>query len=83
MKRLDTTKEAENIQIEIFRRMGPEGRLRSALDLTQTSRRLLATGVRRRHPDYTEHQVKLATIKLTLGAKLFASVYPQEKDLLP
>jgi hypothetical protein len=83
MKRLDTTKEAENIQIEIFRRMGPEGRLRSALHLTRTSHTLLAAGVRNRHPDYTEHQIKLATIKLTLGAKLFASAYPQAKDLLP
>jgi hypothetical protein len=83
MKRLDTTKEAENIQLEIFRRMGPERRLRAALDLTQTSRRLLAAGVRSRHPDYTENQVKLATIKLTLGADLFASVYPRAKDLLP
>jgi hypothetical protein len=83
MKRLDTTKEAEIIQLEIFRRMGPARRLRAALDLTRTSRRLLAAGVQRRHPDYTEHQVKLATIKLTLGAKLFAFVYPQEKDLLP
>lgn len=82
MKRLDTTKEAENLQIEIFRRMGPEGRLRSALNLSQTSHTLLAAGVRSRHPDYTEHQVKLATIKLTLGADLFASVYPQARDLL-
>jgi hypothetical protein len=83
MKRLDTTKEAENIQLEIFRRMGPERRLRAALDLTRTSRRLLAAGVRSRHPDYTENQVKLATIKLTLGADLFTSVYPQARDLLP
>ena len=83
MKRLDTTKDSENIQIEIFRRMGPERRLLAGLHLTRTSRNLLATGIRRRHPDYTEHQVKLATIKLTLGADLFASVYPQSKDLLP
>jgi hypothetical protein len=83
MKRLDTTINAENIQLEIFRKMSPERRLIAALHLTRISRDLLAAGVRRRHPDYTEHQVKLASIKLTLGAELFASVYPRAKDLLP
>ena len=83
MKRLDTTEKAENIQIEIFRRMGPERRLRAAADLAGTARKLLAEGVRMRHPDYTEEQIKLATIKLTLGPGLFASVYPQAKDLRP
>jgi len=83
MRRLDTTEEAENIQIEIFRRMGPEGRLQAGLDLSRTCRNLLAEGVRRRHPDYTEHQIKMATIKLMLRDDLFASVYPEEKDLRP
>lgn len=63
--------------------MSPERRLQAALDLTRTSRDLLAAGIRKRHPEYNEHQVKLASIKLTLGADLFASVYPQAKDLLP
>ncbi len=83
MKPLDTTRAAEKIQIEIFKKMAPERRLQAALDLAATSRKLLAEGVRRRHPDYTEDQVRLATIKLTLRAGLFASVYHQAKDLRP
>jgi hypothetical protein len=63
--------------------MGPERRLQAAIDLAGTARELLAEGVRLRHPDYTEDLVKLATIKLTLGDDLFASVYPQAKDLRP
>jgi hypothetical protein len=83
MKRLDTTKNAEDIQLEIFRKMSPERRLLAALHLTRISRELLAAGIRKRHPKYDEHQVKLASIKLTIGADLFARVYPQAKDLLP
>jgi len=83
MRRLGTTEEAENIQIEIFRRMGAERRLLAAIDLSRTCRKLLAEAARRRHPDYTEHQIKMATIKLMLGADLFASVYLEEKDLHP
>ncbi len=82
MKRLDTTVEAENIQIEIFRKMGAEGRLQAGIELARTAEKLLAEGVRMRHPDYTEHQVKLAVIKLRLGDALFAAAYPEAKDLI-
>jgi len=80
---VDTTYQAEEIQIEIFRRMEPEKRVQLAIDLAQTSRKLLEVGVRMRHPEYTEHQIKLAVIRLRLGEELFLSVYPQAKDILP
>ena len=41
MRPLDTSSHAEKIQLEIFRRMGPERRLQAAIDLAQTSRELL------------------------------------------
>jgi hypothetical protein len=38
MRTLDTSSEAERIQLDIFRRMGPDKRLESAVQLAQTSK---------------------------------------------
>jgi hypothetical protein len=83
MRRLDTTGEAEAIQIEIFRAMGAEGRLQAAIDLAQTSRKLLAAGVHKRHPEYDDDQVRYAVIRLSLGEEWFLKVYPHAKDVVP
>ena len=83
MKPLDTTLEAEKIQLDIFRRMGPERRLQAGLALSRTCRELLREGVRRRHPDYDERQIQLAAIRLTLPHDLFSSAYPEARDILP
>jgi hypothetical protein len=83
MKPLDTTREAEKMQLDIFRRMGPERRLQAGLALMQTCRELLREGVRRRHPDYDERQVWLAVIRLTLPHDLFSAAYPEAREILP
>ncbi len=83
MRPLDTSPDAEKIQIEIFRRMGPENRLRSAAHLSETCRTLLQTGIRKRHPSYTEEQVKLAAIRCLLPEDLFLKAYPGAREILP
>ncbi len=72
----DTTPEAARVQLEIFRRMPPSQRLEQALALSETVRRVAASGVRHRHPEYTEEQVRLAVIRLTLGDELFGKAFP-------
>jgi hypothetical protein len=79
----DTARDAENKQIEILRRMGPEGRLHAAIELTRTSRKLLFEGVHRRHPDYNERQIRLETIRLTLPEELFRAAYPEAGEHKP
>jgi hypothetical protein len=79
----DTAREAEKKQIEILRRMGPEGRLRAAIELSRTSRKLLLEGVQRRHPHYDERQLRLETIRLTLPKELFHTAYPEADEKLP
>ena len=74
----DTTAEAARVQIEIYRRMAPEQRLKQAFEMTEFSRRLCAAGVRMRHPNYTEHQVQLAVVRILLGDELFRIGYPDE-----
>jgi hypothetical protein len=72
----DTTHEAAMVQLEIFRRMPPEQRLQLAFQMTDSLRQVAAAGVRHRHPEYNEQQVRLAVIRLTLGDQLFHEVYP-------
>jgi len=83
MQPFDTTPYADQIQVEVFRRMRPEERLQSALSLAQTSRELLKEGIRRRHPEYGEEQVRLAAIRIMLGEDLFLLAYAKAKDTLP
>jgi hypothetical protein len=82
-KSLDTSPKAEWTQIEIFRLMGPDKRLESAIRLAQTSRELLREGVRLRHPEYREQEIMLAIIRLSLGESLFRRAYPQAETIRP
>jgi len=72
----DTTEEAARVQREVYRRMSPARRLQLIFEMNENLRELLAAGVRDRHPDYTEAQVKLAVIRLWLGRDLFTRAYP-------
>ena len=83
MRPFDTTADVEKLQIEIFRRMGPEKRLQSGALLSETCRTLLAEGIRKRHPEYDEKQVRLAVIRCLLPEDLFLRAYPNARDILP
>ena len=48
----DTSAEAAAIQADVFRRAGPEGRLRMALEMSEEMARVVEAGVRMRHPEY-------------------------------
>jgi hypothetical protein len=47
------------------------------------SRRLLAEGVRQRHREYTDAQVRWAFLRLWLGEDLFRKAYPGRPELAP
>jgi hypothetical protein len=83
MRARDTSADAAAVQIEVYRRIGPEARLRAGLALTETSRRLLFEGIRRRHPDYDPAQVRLAGIRAWLGPDLYRRAYPDRPELDP
>jgi hypothetical protein len=72
----DTTPEAAAVQLEIYRQMHPLQRLELALSMGDTGRSLATAGVRSRHPEYSDEQVRLAVIRLTLGEELFREAYP-------
>jgi hypothetical protein len=63
-------------------RMTPQQRLEQAMRLTRRVRELTAAGVRLRHPDYTDEQVRLAVIRLTVGEECFRLHFP-DVDIEP
>ena len=79
----DTTSEAHAVQLMLYRRMGPERRLRVGLELTEMGRRLLRDGIRRRHPEYDDRDALLAFRRLWLGPVLFRQAYPGQPELSP
>ena len=84
MKRpLDTTEEADRIQFEIFGRMSVDEKLRQMFASAEAIRSTFEAGIRRRHPDYTEKDARLARIRWELGDELFREVYPNEALLRP
>lgn len=72
----DTTKEAARVQCTVLRRIGLLGRAQKTFELCEAMRKVLACGVRYRHPNYTADQVHWAVIRLTLGEKLFREAFP-------
>ncbi len=53
---LDTTAAAAAVQEAAHRRLGPLGRLKTALDLSDLAHKMATIGIRRRHPEYSEEQ---------------------------
>jgi hypothetical protein len=61
---LDTAKEAEALQREIWRRLDGPSRLRLAVDMSIAARTLALARLRLRHPDYSEFDLKKALLRL-------------------
>lgn len=74
----DTTRDAFLRQIEILRRIGPEGRLAMTFELSDNLRSLVASGVRHRHPDWDDRAVEREVIRLMIGDDLFRRAYGKE-----
>lgn len=79
----DTSAEAHEIQAAVWRRLGARGRHTIVMRMSEELRELSRSGIRMRHPDYTEAQVELALRRLTWGEALFRQVYPEYGALLP
>jgi hypothetical protein len=54
---MDTPVTARNLQEQAHIRLGPEGRLRIALDLSEAVRDLRLAGIRSRYPDASEAEL--------------------------
>jgi len=78
-QRNDISRQCTEKEIEMYRRMTAEQRVRLSMRLTETWRNRIVAGVRRRHPNYTEQQMRMAVLYLMHGKELFQKVYPGQE----
>lgn len=64
---LDTSMAALERQRETFRRMAPGERLAVAAEMSDEIRAVTEAGIRARHPDYSDDQVRAELIGILLG----------------
>ena len=55
---LDTSPEADRLQKEAYRAMGPAGRLRVAFELSDLTHAFAGAGIRRLHPELSEEEAR-------------------------
>ncbi len=79
----DTTADAHAVQRDVYRRLGGRGRLAVMFRLNGTVRRLSMSGIRARHPDYNDTQVRQAHARLLLGDALVRAGWPDRELVDP
>ncbi len=83
----DTHPDAEEVQLELLRRMPPWRKLELVDGMTQMVYSLVLAGLRERHPQATKEELRLRMATLVLGPDLAARAYgravePDDGDLL-
>lgn len=66
----DTTDEALGVQRDAWRRLGPEGRVRVAIELSEAAQRIALAGLRSRHPALTDDELMRLFVARTHGTGL-------------
>jgi hypothetical protein len=80
---LDTSPQAHGVQRDVYIRMGGAGRVAVMFGLNETVRRLAMAGIRARHPEYDEENVRRAYGRLVLGDDLARAVWPDRELVEP
>ena len=70
----DTDDDAGAAQIAALRRLGADGRLRMAAQMSEDAREIAIEGERRRHPEMTLRDARLAVLRRLWGSELAARV---------
>lgn len=61
----DTSHDAEQVQLEILRRMSEGQRLRIALEMSQAARDMVLARIRAENPGWTDWEVKRELLRMT------------------
>jgi hypothetical protein len=70
----DTTSEAFARQLARLRSMSPQERLRRSLEMSDELREVAMAGIRARHPEYADRQVREELETVVLGPDLARAV---------
>ena len=76
----DTSPEAQQVQIDLYRKMPPEVKFRRVFDAYQTGKMLAMAGLLQRYPDAGEKKIWYLWAKQHLGDNLFKEVYGAVPD---
>ena len=79
----DTTPDAAAVQAAVYRRMTSDQRTRAAAEMSAMARAITLENIRARHPEYGEHQARMALYRLLVGDELFGRAWPGEPLLAP
>jgi hypothetical protein len=79
----DTADEARRVQLATYRRLGGAGRTEAMFRLNELARELALAGIRSRHPEYDEEDVRRALVCLKYGPELARAVFPGRDRLDP
>ena len=79
----DTTRDARAAQLAVWRRMGPEGRLRSALESSEAMRQVALDAIRQRHPEYDDATALRALVALLHGVEVARAMWPGAAPAAP
>ena len=72
---LDTTPETEEVLFDFWRQAPAWQKWQSMLSLNQMARKLAIAGLRNRHPDASEAELRRLLADLILGPETAAKVY--------
>jgi hypothetical protein len=79
----DTSPEAHDLQIRLYRSMSSQRRTEIALQMSEDVWTIAADGIGSRHPDYDDTKVRWAVRRLRLGDDVFRRVWPDAPLLAP
>jgi len=80
MNKKDTSPEARQVLIEMYRKMPPVVKFIRIFEAYQTGRMLAMAGLRDRYPEASEKKIWYLWAKQHLGEKLFNDVYGEVPD---
>ena len=77
----DTSRQAEEMQVELWRGMSPLSKVQAVSALTRSVLQLSLAGIRQRFPEATDSECRIRLARLTLGPELAERVYPESSEL--
>lgn len=80
MNKKDTSPDAQQVLLEIYRKMPTSVKIRRIFEAYQTGKMLAMAGLRESHPQASEKQIWYLWAKQHLGEKLFDEVYGEVPD---
>jgi hypothetical protein len=83
MRPFDTSPEAHEFQMAGYRRMTSEQKSALIVEMSEAVREVSRGGIRMRHPEYSDEDVRRALLVLVYGRELARRIWPHEEAPSP